>query len=267
MSDAPVVAEPGRLDRWSRLASVGLVMAAIAPLLMLAAGLVWGLEVGDEVGFFGVTGAIGLLASFLVRRPGALPKLFGIVAAVLIAGALFWTAFGLFTPTSFFDFMPGVLVMPGAIIAIVGSVAAIRANRAGTAAEPTDREGRTVRTILTVVTALAVVSGVLTFVSQSSVDDAEATDAAATVILSDFEFDSDEYSFEGGSQIVVKNDDPFMHTFTVEALDIDEAITPGSETLIEIPGDAGDFTLFCRPHTSDPENPSEDDMAAQLTIE
>jgi len=67
--------------------------------------------------------------------------------------------------------------------------------------------------------------------------------------------------------VLVRNDDPFLHTFTVEELDIDEAITPGSEVLVEIPDESGSYVVFCRPH-SDPEEPDPaEDMAANLTIE
>jgi hypothetical protein len=58
-----------------------------------------------------------------------------------------------------------------------------------------------------------------------------------------------------------------MHTFTVEDLDIDVELGPGSSELIEIPAQAGTYVVFCRPHTMDTENPGEDDMAATLTIE
>ncbi|MDQ3957381.1 MAG: cupredoxin domain-containing protein [Actinomycetota bacterium] len=263
MADASPAPQPATAERWSRLASLGLVMAALGPLLMLAAGVVWGLDVGDEVPFFLVTGGVGLVASYLVRRPGVWSKVVGIVGALLVALALFWTAFGLASPASFFDFMPGVLVIPGALIAIGSSIAAIRSRRAG-AAPAGDREPQVIKRIVTVVAALAVISGVLTFMSRDSVDEGEAE---VTVQLSDFEFDSDEYTFAAGSTVAVVNDDPFLHTFTVEELDIDEAITPGSEKLIEIPDEPGEYVLFCRPHTSEPENPSEDDMASDLVVE
>src|SRR5687768_2426397 len=92
--------------RWSGLAALGLVLAALGPLLMLVGGFLWGLEIGDEVMFFGVTAAIGLIGAFFVARFGTWAKVLGIVAGVLMAMSLFWTAFGLFTPNSFFDFVP-----------------------------------------------------------------------------------------------------------------------------------------------------------------
>jgi plastocyanin len=95
----------------------------------------------------------------------------------------------------------------------------------------------------------------------------DESDADATVVLKDFEYDSEDYEIQAGSRVFVRNDDPFLHTFTVDDLDIDEAMSPGSEELIEIPSEPGTYVVYCRPHTSDPDDPSEDDMAATLTIE
>jgi hypothetical protein len=250
--------------RWTRLAALGLLLAAIGPLLMLIAGFLWDLD-DESVPFFLITGVIPLIGALLVWRFGIWAKIAGIVIAVLVALALFWTAFGLFTPNSFFDFAPGFLVVPGVLIAIVSCVAAIRAARRGDRpAVVTGGEQRGIRIVLGVVIVLAAVSGVLTFAGKSSVD---AADADATVTLQDFEFDQTDYQFEAGSRVLVRNDDPFQHTFTVEALDIDETLSPGSEVLVEIPSESGDYVVFCRPHTTEPNDPTEDDMAASMTIE
>jgi plastocyanin len=251
--------------RWSRLAALGLVLAALGPILFLVAGVFWGLDVSEDVGFFGITGALGLIAAFLVARFGTWAKIVGIVVALLLALALFWTAFGLFSPTSFFDFVPGLLVIPGVLIAIVSCIAAIVARRRGhVTPAATGGERRALRIVVGVVVILAVLSGIATAATRSTADE---SDADATVVLKDFEYDSEEYQLEAGSSVFVRNDDPFLHTFTVDDLDIDEALTVGSETLIEIPSEPGTYVVYCRPHTSDPDDPSDDDMAATLTIE
>ncbi|MDQ3939887.1 MAG: cupredoxin domain-containing protein [Actinomycetota bacterium] len=243
---------------------MGLVLAALGPLLMLLAGLAWGLDVSDDVPFFAITAVIALIGAFLVSRFGTWGKVVGIIAGVLVALALFWTFFGLFTPASFFDFVPGILVIPGVLTAIISAVAAIRANRRGDLTPTaTGGERRALRLIPTIMLVLAVLSGVLTFAGKST---ASADDAAATVTLSDFEFNEDAYQFDAGSEVLVRNDDPFLHTFTIDELDINIALTPGSEELVEIPAQAGEFILYCQPHTSDPDDPSDEDMAADLTI-
>jgi plastocyanin len=251
--------------RWTRLAALGLVLAGLGPLLFLVAGVFWGLDVSEDVPFFGITGALALIAAFLVARFGTWAKAVGIVVALLLGMALFWTAFGLASPTSFFDFVPGLLVMPGALIAIVSCIAAMVAGRRGhVTAAATGGERTALRIVVGVVVILAVVSGIATAATRSTVSE---TDADATVVLKDFEYDSEDYQLEAGSRVLVRNDDPFLHTFTVDDVDIDEALSPGSEELIEIPSEPGTYVVYCRPHTSDPDDPSEDDMAATLTIE
>jgi plastocyanin len=261
--ESRVEAAAGRA-RWTQLAALGLLMVGLGPLLMFAAGLIWGLELGEDAPFFLGLIVLPLVAAFLVLRFGTWAKIVGIVVGLAGAAMMFWTAFGLAAPQAFFDFVPGVLVIPGALIAIVGSVAAIVAERRGRVA--TRREGveaRAVNVVVAVVALLAVVSGVLTITSHSTVD---ATDAAAEVRLKDFEFHLDATTVPGGSQIAVRNQDPFLHTFTIEALDIDVTLGPNSAELVDIPAQAGTYVVFCRPHTMDPESPSEDDMATQLAI-
>lgn len=251
--------------RWSWLAALGLTLAALGPLLILTGGVLWGLEISEDVGFFGTTAIIGLVAAFLVLRFGTWAKVVGIVAGILLTGALFWTIFGLFTPNSFFDFVPGLLVMPGGILAIVASIAAIVAGRRGhRSPAPVGGERTGVRVVLGVIIVLAVISAVLTFAGRSTV--ADEGEAELAVALQDFEFDSQSYEVTGGSSVLVRNDDPFMHTFSVDELGIDEVITPGSEVLIEIPDEGGEYVLYCRPHTFDPKNPQDEDMAAELTV-
>lgn len=274
MADAPGTAPETTASRgagaegkpkWQRLATLGLLLAALGPLLIFAAGLLWGLDFGEDGLFFLIVSAIPLLGALFMSRSNTWAKVLGIVAAFLLCMGLFWTAFGLATPGSFFDFVPGLLTMPGALIAIVAGIGAIRATKRGEfTTEPVAGERKGIRIVLTVVIALAAVSAGLTFLGKSSADEADADEV---VTLFDFEFPSDEISLAGGSTVLVRNDDPFMHTFTVDELDIDEVLTPGSSVLVEIPDEPGQYVVFCQPHTSDPDDPGEDDMAAVLTIE
>lgn len=257
----PVATTDGK-PKWARLATFGLMMATAGPLLMVLVGLLFGL---DDYMFFLIMTAIGVVALLFMNRFGTWGKVLGIVGAFLIAMALFWTIFGLFAPWSFFDFVPGLLVMPGALIAIIAGIGAIRATKRGQfTTEPVEGERRGLRIVMTVIAVLAVVSAVMTFVGRSSVAE---TDADEVVVLENFEYPSDEMTLAGGSTVLVRNSDPFLHTFTIEELDIDVVLGPGDEELVELPAEAGEYILFCQPHTSKPENPTEDDMAARLTIE
>jgi plastocyanin len=250
--------------RWTRLATLGFLFATLAPLLFIIAGTVWGLGV-EDLGFFVIVGGVLAIVTFLVWRFGTWAKVVGIVVGLLAAFAMFWMIFGLFVPASFFDFVPSLLFIPGVLIGIVSCIGAIVASRRGHLTERAEGgEARGIRIAVGAAVVLAVLSGVLTFAGRSTVDDASA--AAATVVAKDFDFSPKELSVAGGSQILVKSDDPFFHTFTVDELGIDESFAVGSTLLVDIPAQPGTYVFYCTPH-SDPDEPDPvDDMAGTLTV-
>ncbi|HJR18395.1 MAG TPA: cupredoxin domain-containing protein [Actinomycetota bacterium] len=258
--------ETGTRPRWTDLATLGFALSGLGPLLLLIAVLAWGLDTEGETGFFAAIIGIAVVGAVVVRLKQTWTKVVAIVLALMLFMGLWWTIFGLFAgPSSFFDFMSGVLVMPGALLALIASALSFVARRRGRlGAKPVGGERKTIRTAITVVALAAVVSGILTVTSRSTVDDASA--AELTVILKDFEFAPTDLSVTGGSEVLVRNDDPFFHTFTIDQLEIDEALTLGSEKLITIPAEPGTYILYCKPHTADPDRPDPDDMAATLRI-
>ncbi len=251
--------------RWSVLASTGLFCVAGGLGLMLLASVLFGLDTDGELPMFAGMVVVVTAVGVLVRRFGGWAKALGIVAGVASIMMLFWTAFALGGIQSFFDFMPALLVVPGALTAIAFSIAALVAGRRGHRTEsPTGRERSTLRAVVAVIAVAAVVSGVLTVVSRSN---ATSTGSSATVTLKSFKFDRKSYTVPAGSKVFVRNDDPFLHTFTVDALGIDQKTAVGGKYLIDIPSKPGDYVLYCKLHTSDSEKPSADDMAAKLVVE
>lgn len=271
-------------SRWTTLATLGLVMIALAPALMLGAGLAWGLDVGEDLTFFGIIIAAALLAALLVWTFGWWAKVVGILVGLAGGGAMFWTAFGLRQPASFFDFIPGLLVIPGAIIAVVSCIAAIVAGRRGhTGPKATGGERILTRVIIGLLVLAMVASGLLTYSGRESVADVASADQ--TVLARDFEFDPVEFEVDGGDTILVQNNDPFFHTFTIDELDINVDLGPGSQALVDVPDRPGSYRFYCIPHTSptpeeaepegnlDPEVVLEDeeggeefDMSGRMTI-
>jgi plastocyanin len=255
------------VPRGTRLAALGLLMISAAGAIWLVAGMIWGLDLGESAGFLVPTIMLPAIAAFIVWRFGTWARVVGIVVALLALGTLWFTAFGLLEPDSVFDFVGGLLVVPGAVIAIVGCIQAIRAARRGDlVARREGREARAMSVILAAVVGLTVVSAVVTLVGRSTAD---ATQADVEVSIKDFTFEAggvEEVSVTGGDTLFVANDDPFHHTFTVDELQIDVPFGPSSQELIEIPAQPGTYTLYCRPHTSNPDDPSEGDMATTLTV-
>lgn len=251
--------------RWSRLASFGLLMATAGAVLMIAASLIWGLDT-EDLAFFVVPTVLGVAGAALARQRRTWMRVVAVVLALGIAAAMFWTMFGLAAPGSFFDFVPGLLVVPGVLIALVAGVASIGAGRRATPAAPSPRERIAMLGIAGTVGALALVSGVVSVAGRETVSDAEAASADLVVDLKDFAFDASSYDATGDTTVLVKNSDPFLHTFTIDELGIDVTLNGGSETLVTIPARPGTYVLYCQPHTSDKDDPGEDDMAATITV-
>lgn len=251
--------------KWTRLASLGLVLAGLGPILVLLAIMLWGLGPPDaDLAFFLTTIVVAFVSAFLVWRFGTWSKIVGIIAGLLLAMGLFWTAFGLAQPASFFDFVTGILVLPGALLAVGASIASIVAKRRGHyAARAEGGEKRGLQIVLGIVVLAAVVSGALNLFTRPT---ASAGNAAIRASLRDSKFDQQQYEVAGGERIFVSNDDPFFHTFTVDELGIDEGFVAASSKLIEVSDQPGTYILYCRPHTANPEDPEEDAMAATIRV-
>lgn len=253
--------------RWTWLSALGLVMIGAAPFLMLMAGLIWGMDLSEDLPFFLALIVLPWTAAFLVIRFGAWARTVAIIVALASGTLMFWTAFGLRLPASVFDFVPSLLVLPGAILAVAGAIGSIVAGRRGhLVVRREGRERTATNTVVAVVGILAAFSVVLTLSSRSVADPVAA---GGEVRLSSFAFDEDAYTFEAGSSLLVRNDDPVSHTFTIDALGIDVALGPWSSEIVEIPSAAGTYVVYCRPHVMDPENPGsdpEDTMASTFTI-
>lgn len=250
--------------RWTKLATLGLLMVAAGPGLFLIAFLAYRLDLGDAP-IFMIATVVPLIGSILVWRFGTWAKIVGILAALVPAGATFWTVFSITQIDSFFDFVPAILVIPGAFIVILSCIASMVAGRrehTGTSA--TGGERAAIRVVLGLVLLLSAASAALTFTGGEDVSEADAT---LVVTMKTFEFDPKDLDLQQGDSILIRNDDPFFHTFTVDSLAIDESFTASAEVLVRIPDDPGTYIFYCTPHTFNKDDPAEDDMAGTLTIE
>lgn len=263
--ESPASSAVGK-PRWTRLATFGFAMATLAPLILVISVLVWGMDVEGEIAFFLIVSGILAGIAFLVWRFGTWSKIVGIVLGLLTALGLFWMIFGLFVPQSVFDFMPGMLFIPGVLLGVGSCIAAIVAKRRGHRTERAEAgEARGIRIAITALVVGALVSGVLTLTGRSTAGD--VSNVAATIVSKSFDYRPVSVTVAGGSKILVKNDDPFFHTFTIDELEIDEGFAVGSSLVIEIPQRPGTYIFYCTPH-SDAENPdpAENDMAGRITI-
>jgi plastocyanin len=267
VSEAPPVPAEGARAVYTRIAALGLVLIALAPATVLIAAQVAGMSIGGEGAFFGITIAVPLITAGLVWRFGAWAKVLGIVVALAAGFVLSWMAFGLVYPTSVADFLPGVLLVLGVTLAVAGGVAAIVQRRRGRLAVSATRAERRIAAVAVGVAVVALaVSGTLTLIGRSPAGSA----GQLTVSIKDFTFDAETYTVPAGepTTLTVRNDDPFVHTFTVPELGIDEVVPPGGDTIVEVTAAAGSYTLYCKPHAdmSEPD-PAMAGMAATIVAD
>lgn len=247
---------------YTRIEALGLALIALVPVVFVAAVVITGGST-DELAFFALPFAIATIGALLVWRFGTWAKVVGVVLSLAAALTMFWAAFGLAYPSSFADFVPGLMLPLGVVLGVGGGIAAV-VRRRRMEVEATAGERRLIRFSIGLLVLAALVSATMHLVSKTTAD---AAGAAATATMSDFEFTPATYEVASGDSILVHNSDAFVHTFTVPELGIDQTVVPGSRHLIEVTGDAGTYTVYCRPHADMDEAKAEDaGMAASLTV-
>jgi hypothetical protein len=222
-------------DVYVKTALFGLALYFVAVLIIMVTILIAAPEdTGEILVLFGVPGAIVGAALIGIRRWGLLV---GILGGAL--GTLFVLEdidLYISTPQSFFTFsstwfaLVGVLTL--LLASLTGTVQYFR-NRVGADASRLSPAFYGVGAVLGV---LALISAVVTALNIESVSNAEA-EGAVVVTSEKAVWDAKLIEAEPGRplRILVKNDDPVFHTFTIHDLDIDVFIGPWSEKLIELP--------------------------------
>lgn len=240
---------------------LGLSLVSGALAFLLASGLASGLPLSDGaflVPFIAATGVGAVLAYRFDTWAHALGLAIGLVTLAMT----FFFLFGIFEPASFIEFTGGVAYVLGILLTFYGGVASL-VRRADVRDETPHSELLLDRTALGIVVLALVVSLPLWLVNRTTVDAAAAA-GLPEVTAANFTFE--DVTAAAGGALVVRNQDPFLHTFTVDELGIDVKLLPGDSTIVELPSTTGSWTYYCIPHSFDA-GEGEDDMAATLTIE
>ncbi len=233
------------------------VMAVVYVLLSL---LVF--DAGGELGPMPVIVVVFGLATWAAwRYDNVWVRILGVVASVAVAGSVFFMAFGIFQPFSPLEFILGLLLVVGFVMAVVWGVMAIVAGLRGRVGAT--RTDRVVAVWLPVaIGVLSVVSVAGFFLTRTSVSAAEAS-GATEVDMVDFSFEPGDTTVTDG-RLLLSNLDPAGHDFTIEAFDIHTYVGPGSQVIVDL-GDVppGTYDYVCSLHT-DPT--TGEGMAGQVTI-
>lgn len=241
--------------RHARTGLLGLGLVTTALLVFTALALI---VFPEEVGFILPMLAGALVGTGVVWRSDALwARIVGVVITLALALMMFWVAFGLLQPASFFDFVPAVMFVLGVGLSLFGNIAAMVQRRRGHLEARAERSWRLEQVVVGVIALAVVGSGVTSLVGRTNVDATAAADASP-VEMTGFEFEPELVEASAGGQLLVRNSDPFVHDIAVPALDIDPVtVTPGSEVLVDLPDTAGTFVVYCSLH-SDVDEPAPD---------
>lgn len=228
-----------------RLALVGVSMFLAAAVIVLTA-----VAIDSDALFFALATAIPALiigAAIYFWRP------WGLVLGVLggLFGLLFFTPdapTSLASPNSFYDFILTIVTIVGAVFLLVGSIGGLVQHfqhKESFTVTPLQRSA--MLGVVAIIVVLGVISAVLTAADFGGVSAAEE-EGATIVTARKTLFDVESISARPNSttKIVVKNKDPFQHTFTVDDLDIDVKVGPGAEKLINLSAPAGAYEYRCR---------------------
>jgi len=234
----------------SKATIFGLALFALAMIGILVAAPLSGAYGFFTTVFPAILLAVVVLLAGLVWRFGARALVLTAVLMLLsLAGNLPIMIEGLRFPASFFDFAPSLLALTGNLIALGGAVVALVARRRrATRSTPTRVERTAAGALIAGLAVLAAVSAGLTIINRDSVS-AEARAGALPVRMKGTTFQSERLEARAGEpvRILVKNADPGMHSFTIQALGTDVKVNPGSERLVELGTvPPGEYTYVCK---------------------
>ncbi len=204
----------------------------------------------SDAPFFVITVAVALVITFLFVQLRTWGVAFGLLGG--LAGLAFFAPdipFHLSQTNSFFDFFGSLLILVALVLIFVGTIVSLVQKRRGTArTEGVPLEKAVLMATAGIIAVLAVVSTVLTVTGKSSVSAADRT-GAELIQMKKTAFNPTSIAGQSGktTKILLKNSDPFVHTFTIDKLGIDYTVGPGSEKLVEIKAPAvGDYEFYCK---------------------
>lgn len=266
LTEKPTISRPQAAG--TRTQVIGLVLLALAPATIFTVGAASGAPLGESLPLL-VIGAIIGGGAYVAARFGTWAKVLGVVLTVLATLAGFWMAFGLMALDSPADFVPGVLFTLGVVLSLIGGIQSIAARRREPVTGPTRGETRARTVVVGLVVVAAVVSVGANVFGRTTVDSAAAA-SATPVRIDDFDFATREVEVAGGSgaQLLVSNQDTFLHDLALPEQDLQVLVSPGSEALLNVSDLApGIYTFYCTLHsdTSEPD-PDLAGMAGTLVV-
>lgn len=244
------------------LATTGLGLAALGPVLVVVGTP----EALPYVVPFALLPAVG---AFLVWRFGTWSKVLSIILGGLLLFMMVGTPAGegLRYPASFFDFVPSTMFLVGALAAIAGGAIAIWTRR-GRRSLVGGRESAIVRSLVAGIVTVGIGSAVASVATNQTVDEADRA-GAVEIAAAEGDFSLTRLPLASGqtTRVLLRNEDPVVHTFTSDTLGVDQILRPGDEVLVELtPSTSGTYQFWCQPHSGEAGNGIRDGMVGTLEI-
>ena len=246
MSQNNVLSRTGAKSRsvYRRVTVVGLLIVAACLVVLFALTL----SEGTFEPLIIIFGVPNLIFAWLVWRFGKWTLLIAAVWAVLnlvLNGPFIFP--NLKYVRSFFDFGISVPIIVGLFLTLMGGIFGFLQERKATPRSVvTSGERAFFLATGVAVVGLMVLSGTLNLTSRKTVSE-QARAGATQLAMKNTKFVPDVIQVNGRLvRIVVKNNDPIVHTFTVDELGINKPVLGGSEELFEftLPR-TGEFTYHC----------------------
>jgi plastocyanin len=217
--------------------------SAIVGVVVIAAIHVFGGVIIPPLIIFAVVWIVGLI---WLRRSTMGPAILLLVSLVAFIGlSAPFVLPTLTVPASAGDFILNLASLLAAIAGIVAAVALIRGRlEASGAARQIGLGG----------IALFVVGAVFSIVATVAYEDATAEEGDVQLVAKDIEFSVTSLTAEAGEvSVIVDNQDPTFHTFTIDELDVDLDIPASKTARVTFQAEPGVYEFYCVPHESDME--------------
>lgn len=197
--------------------------------------------------FLATLGAPFVVAACTAKWPRVFAVVVGAVCVIQLLGALPTLVDTLQHPESIRDFLPLLLF---GLSAFVGAAAAVPAFRRSDQEQPA-------RLVLVGAASIFLAGIVVSGVAAAQLPDASLQAGDTAIAARDTDFSEASIAVDADGALFVTNDDSTRHTFTIDALGIDEELPAERATRFTVAGEPGTYRFYCRPHP---------DMKGELTI-
>jgi plastocyanin len=177
--------------------------------------------------------------ALLPSKPKAGTIVIGVATLVLIGFGGFFFILALSQPKSTVEFIVNLVMLVAGITSAIAVIALLRRS--------TERgSSSAARKVATVGAVVVVVGLAFAVFTKLTLDEPAIRSGDLTLVAENIEFSSEELHANSGEvSIVIDNKDLAGHTFTIDKLDVDEALPGGTSTRFTFDAPSGTYRYYC----------------------